>query len=141
MNLICMSMKLECNTQYIGESSRASGERKKENLRSPFPICDHANTSGHHTKRKNFSVVGRKSHTIARTITEAMFIRGNYPFLNRNISNYQLTHTRDEVLFNTPDLHLKEAPQANHAHNTRPTTPVYQYPGGPPCCACINNFW
>ena len=43
-------------------------------------IYDHANTSGDHTKLENFSIVGRQSHTIARAIKEAMFIRASDPF-------------------------------------------------------------
>ena len=65
------------------------GERLKEHLRAAFLIYNHANTSGHHTILENFSIVGRMSHAIARTIKDAMFIRTNEPSLNRNTDRYQ----------------------------------------------------
>ena len=43
---------------------------------------------------------------IARTIKEAMFIRVNDSSFNRNIGKFQPSHIWNEVLFNTPDLHL-----------------------------------
>ena len=81
--------------------------RLKEHLRVPSPISDHTNTTGHHTKLDNFSIVGRELHTIARAIKEAMFIKVNGLSFNRNIGKYQLFHIWDEVLLNTPYLHLK----------------------------------
>ena len=79
----------------------------KGTSRTPFPIYDHANTSHHHTKLNNSFIVGREVHAIARTIREAMFIRVNDLSLNSNIGKYQLPPIWDEVLFNSPDLHLK----------------------------------
>ena len=64
--------RLEFDEEYIGESARTFGEWLKEHFRAPSPIYDHAYTSDHHTKFDNFSIVGRKSSTIARTIKEAM---------------------------------------------------------------------
>ena len=77
--------RLECHEKNIWESARTFGERLKEHLRAPSPIYDHANTSGQHTKLDIFAIVGRESHTITRTIKQAIFIRINDPFLNRNI--------------------------------------------------------
>ena len=99
--------RLECYEEYIGEHARTFWERLKEDLRAPFPIYDHANSSGHHTKLDNFSIVVSKSHTITRAIKEAMFIRVSDPSFNRNIAKYLLLDIWDEVLLNTPDLHLK----------------------------------
>ena len=59
------------------------------------------------TQNWAISPLGRESHTITTTIKEAMFIRVNDPFLNRNIGKYKLPHIWDEVLFNNLDLHLK----------------------------------
>ena len=78
---------LDCNKEYIGESSRNLGGRLKEHLIEPSPIYDYANYSGHNTKLDNFSIVGSKSHTIARTIQEAIFIRVNDPSLNRKLAS------------------------------------------------------
>ena len=48
------------------------GKRLQERLRVPSPIYGHANTTGHHPKVHNFSLVGRESHNIASSIKEAM---------------------------------------------------------------------
>ena len=76
--------RLECDVEYIGEPARIFREILKEHLRIHICIYDHASTTGHHIKLDNFSIVGRKSHTIARTIMEAMFMRVNDPPLNQN---------------------------------------------------------
>ena len=39
--------KVDCDEEYIGESSRTFGERFKEHLKAPSPIHDHFNTTGH----------------------------------------------------------------------------------------------
>ena len=62
-------------------------ERLKEHLRAPSSIYDHANTSGHHTKWDNFSIVGREAHTLTRTIKEAMYIRANDSSFNRTLGS------------------------------------------------------
>ena len=49
--------------EYIGESARTIGERLKEHLKVPFPMFDHANIKGHHTRVDNFSIVGRDHKT------------------------------------------------------------------------------
>ena len=94
---------LECGEEYKERSAR----NFKEHLRTPYPIYDHANMSGHHNKLDNFSIVGRESQTTTRTIKEAMLIRVNNPSLNRNIGKFQLPHILDKVLLNTCDPHLK----------------------------------
>ena len=41
----------------------------------------------------NFEIVGREGQNLLRTIKEALYIRVNYPSLNRNIGKYHLpTH-------------------------------------------------
>ena len=39
--------RVECDKEYIGESSRTFGERFKEHQKAPSPIYDHQNISGH----------------------------------------------------------------------------------------------
>ena len=78
-------------------------ERLKDYLRAPSLIFYHANTACHHTRMHNFSIVG--SEVITRTIKETMYIRVNDSSLNRNIG--KLSYIWDEVLFNTPALHLR----------------------------------
>ena len=91
--------RLECHEEYIEESARTFGERLKEYFGAPSSIYDYAKTSGHHTKLDNFSMVGRESQILARTIREAMFIGFKDPSLNRNIGKYQLSHIWNGVLF------------------------------------------
>ena len=99
--------RLECDKEYIGETSRTFGERYKEHLKAPSPIHDHSNTTGHTTSLENFSIVGREEQNLSRLIKESMFIRGNNPSLNKNIGKYHLPHLWDEVLINNRELKLK----------------------------------
>ena len=39
--------RVECDEEYVGESSRTFGERFKEHQKAPSPIFDHYNTTGH----------------------------------------------------------------------------------------------
>ena len=99
--------RLECDEEYIGETSRTFGERFKEHLKAPSPIHDHSNTSGHTTTLDNFKVVGREEQNLSRLIKESMYIRVNGPSLNKNIGKYHLPHMWDEVLNNSRELKLK----------------------------------
>ena len=73
-----------------------------------YPIYDHANSSSHNNKLDNFTIMVKESHILARTIKEAMYRRVSDLSLNRDIVKDQLPHIWDEVLFNTPYLHLKQ---------------------------------
>ena len=99
--------RLECDEEYIGETSRTFGERYKEHLKAPSPIHDHSNTSGHTTSLENFSIEGKEEQNLFRLIKESMFIRVNSPSLNKNIGKYHLLHLWDEVLINSRKLKLK----------------------------------
>ena len=99
--------RLECDEEYIGETSRTFGERFREHLKAPSPIHDHSNTSGHTTTLDNFKVVGREEQNLSRLIKESMYIRVNGPSLNKNIGKYHLPHIWDEVLNNSRELKLK----------------------------------
>ena len=80
--------RLECDEEYIGESARTFGEKFREHLKVPSPIYDHSNITSHTTALDNFSIVGREGHNLMRLIKEAIYIRVNNPFLNRNIGIY-----------------------------------------------------
>ena len=99
--------KVDCDEEYIGESSRTFGERFKEHLKPPSPICDHSNISSHNVTINNFNIVGREDLNLMRTIKEALYIRVNDPSLNRNVGKYHLPHVWDDVLLNTSELKLK----------------------------------
>ena len=57
--------RVECDEEYIGESSRTFEERFKEHLKAPSPIYDHFNTTGHHVTIENFNIVGREDQKSA----------------------------------------------------------------------------
>ena len=99
--------RVECDEEYIGESSRTFGERFKEHQKAPSPIFDHFNTTGHKISVENFNIVGREDQFLRRAIKEALYIRVNNPSLNRNIGRYHLLHIWDKVLFNIPEPKLK----------------------------------
>ena len=98
---------VECDEEYVGESSRTFGERFKEHQKTSSPIFDHYNNTGHNISVDNFNIVGREDQNLKRAIKEALFIRVNNPSLNKNIGKYHLPHIWDEVLFNIPELKLK----------------------------------
>ena len=77
--------RVECDEEYIGESSRTFGERFKEHQKAPSPIYDHYKTTGHRISIEKFSIVGKEDQNLMRTIKEAMHIRINDSSLNKNI--------------------------------------------------------
>ena len=99
--------RVDCDEEYIGQSSRTFGERFKEHLKPSSPIYDHSNITGHNVTINNFNIVGREDLNQMRTIKEALYIRVNDPSLNRNVGKYHLPHVWDEVLFNASELKLK----------------------------------
>ena len=102
-----MCNRVDCNEEYIGESSRVFAERFKTHQKAPSPIFDHTNTSGHKINIENFIIVERQDQNLKGAIKEALFIKVNNPFLNRNVGKFHLPHIWDEVLFNTSELKLK----------------------------------
>ena len=98
---------LDCDDEYIGETSRTFGERYKENLKAPSAIHHHSSETGHPTNHNNFQIIGREGHNLARNIKESFFIRVNNPTLNNNIGKFNLPHIWDRVLLNTKGLNLK----------------------------------
>ena len=82
---------LTCDDEYIGETSRTFGERFREHLKDPSPICYHSNHTGHPTSQNNFQIIGRVGHGLARSIKESIFTRVDNPTLNRNIGKFNFT--------------------------------------------------
>ena len=98
---------MECDEEYIEESSRTFGERFKEYQKAPSAIFDHFNTTGCSISIDNFNIVGREDQNLRRDIKETLYIRVNNPSQDRNIDKYHLPHIWDEVLFNISELKLK----------------------------------
>ena len=99
--------RVECDDEYTGESSRTFVERFREYLKAPSPIYYHYNITGHSTTIDNFSIVRREDQNPIRAIKEAIYIRVNNSYLNRNIGKYHLPHIWDEVLLNISELKSK----------------------------------
>ena len=86
---------LTCDNEYIGETSRTSGERFKEHLKEPFPIHHHSINTCHPTTQHHFQIIGREGHDTVKPIKESIYIRVNNPTLNRNIGKYNLHNIWD----------------------------------------------
>ena len=67
--------RVECDEEYMGESSRTFAGRCKEHQKAPSPIYDHSNSTGHTTTIENFSIVGKEDQNLIRTIKEVLYIR------------------------------------------------------------------
>ena len=100
--------KIDCDEEYIRESSSTFGVRFREHLKAPSPIYDHQSNSDHITSIENFKIIGRKGNNMARAIKEATYIRVNSPTLNRNIGKYNLLHIWDTVLSSLPELKINK---------------------------------
>ena len=100
--------KIDCDEEYIRESSRTFGETFGEYLKAPSPIYDHYSNSGHITSIENFKIIGREGNNMARAIKEAIYIRVNNPTLNRNIEKYKLPHIWVRVLYSIPVLKINK---------------------------------
>ena len=66
--------RVECDDEYIDESSRTFGERFEEHQKAPSSIFDHYITTGHKICIENFGVVGKEDQNLMRTIKEALYI-------------------------------------------------------------------
>ena len=97
---------MDCPEQYIGESGRNFGDRFREHLRAQSPIHLHSQTTGHQVDLECFTIIDREAQGATRTIKEDMYIWVNDPSLNRNLAKYNLPNLWDEVLQDTPLLHL-----------------------------------
>ena len=98
---------INCTEEYIGESGRTFVNRYKGHLKAPSPIHLHTSSTGHPVSPECFSIVDKEAQGMARNIKEAMYIRVNDPSLNRNLGKFQLPHVWDQILKDTPTLHLK----------------------------------
>ena len=56
--------RMDCDEEYIIESSRTFEERFKEHFKAPSPMYDHYNTTGHTTEVDNFSILGREDQNL-----------------------------------------------------------------------------
>ena len=59
--------RLECNEEYIGESSKIFGERLKEHLKVPPPIYDRQSKRGYSTSVEDFNITSKEGQNLARS--------------------------------------------------------------------------
>ena len=95
--------RVECDEEYIGQSSRTFLERLKKLLKPPFPIYDHCKTTGHTTTVENFSTVGKEDPSLMRTIKEAIYI-DQQSIPKQKHSQIPSAHILDDILFKTQNL-------------------------------------
>ena len=98
--------EVDCDDEYIGETSRTLGRRYKEHLKEPSPIHVHNLQTGHCTNPYLFNILGREDQGLTRLIKESIYIRVKKPTLNRNIGKFHLNYIWDRVLLNTLGLTL-----------------------------------
>ena len=114
---------MDCNEEYIGETSRTFDERFKEHLKAPLDIHGHQSATGHSTILDNLNIVGKEGQDFARKIKESIYIRVNNPTLNRNTGKYNLPHIWGGVHLDVSGLKFKtqtqgEQKQQKQVHRT-----------------------
>ena len=89
-----------CKSSYIGETSRALGERVKEHSKSTTSaILKHCKDFHHPLPSINdFSIVDKDPSQVTREAKEAIHIRRLDPSLNRNIGKMSIPHCFDNLL-------------------------------------------
>ena len=89
-----------CNSSYIGETSRALGERVKEHSKSTTSAILKHCKDFHHPLPSilDFSIIDKDPSQITREAKEAIHIRRLDPNLNRNIGKMSIPHCFDPLL-------------------------------------------
>ena len=89
-----------CNSSYIGETSRALGERVKEHSKSTtLAILKHCKDFHHPLPSiDDFNIIDKEPSQITREAKEAIHIRWLDPSLNRNIGKMSIPHCFDHLL-------------------------------------------
>ena len=97
---------VDCDEEYIGETSRTLRKRYREHLKEPSPIHAHSFQTGHNANEDNFNILGREDLGLTRLIKDSIYIKVNNPTLNKNICKFNLSQIWDRVLYNTSCLRL-----------------------------------
>ena len=116
----CKFKEMDCNEEYLGETSRTLRERYREHLKEPFPKCVHTIWTGHNASEDKFNIPGKEDQGLTRLIKESIYIRVNIPAPNRNIGQFNLGHIWNRVLFNTPGLKLNNNNGQAQIQSNRP---------------------
>ena len=100
---------INCPEAYIGESGRTLVDRIKGHHKVPSPIHQDGSSTGHPLSQECFNILHWETQGSSRNIKEAMFICVSDPSLNRNLGKYQLPHSWDNILQDTPALQVKQS--------------------------------
>ena len=95
-----------CNSSYIGETSRALGERVKEQVKSSPRVKSTTSAILKHCKDfhhplpsiDDFNIIDKEPSQITWEAKEAIHIRWLDPSLNRNIGKMSIPHCFDNLL-------------------------------------------
>ena len=89
-----------CNSSYIGETSRALGERVKEHSKSTTSaILKHCKDFHHPLPSiDDFNIIDKEPSQVTREAKEAIHIRRLDPSLNRNIGKMSIPQCFDNLL-------------------------------------------
>ena len=98
------------------------GERFKEHLKALSSTCEHQSSISCITWIKDFSIVGRERHSIARTIKASIYIQVWNATFSRTLLSIPFHIFGTEILFTTPELNQKQ--QESQVHNTTPVTSI-----------------
>ena len=89
-----------CNSSYIGETSRALGERVKEHSKSTTSaILNHCKDFHHPLPSiSDFNIIDKDPSQITREAKEAIHIRRLDPNFNQNIGKMSISHCFDPLI-------------------------------------------
>ena len=118
-----------CKSSYIGETSRALGERVKEHSKSTTSaILKHCKDFHHPLPSiDDFSIVDKDPSQVTREAKEAIHIRRLDPSLNRNIGKMSIPHCFDNLLGAKPK-HPRVG-ELSVAPSVEEVAPLTQIPG------------
>ena len=105
-----------CKSAYVGETSKALGDRVKEHCKSSTSAILKHCTDYHHPLPtiSNFNIIDKDPSQVTQEAKEAIHIRRLDPNLNRNIGKMSIPHCFD------PLLGVKPKPSSSEPSLTTP---------------------
>ena len=95
----------------------------REHLKAPSPIFDHQSGTGHTYHIRQIQHCG-EGKNCARTIKESISIIVKNPTLHRNIGKCNMPYDWNGILFNTPELKIKDWKELLQQHHVYTTSVV-----------------
>ena len=104
---------LDCDEEYIGETSRTLRERRKEHLKQPSPPPQAYTTDRPHHHRGQFQHHRKGGLGAGQDHQGINLHKGKQSYIKQNIGKFNLNHIWDRVPFNTTGLKLGSSQQGN----------------------------